>query len=127
MTYYMHVKTWDHDPPIGYQQCRGKMDGLDLLAHIQRRWRSATLDSLWLDMERLSEGVTDNEWQYIDDYLIIAFYKAPPKWISMMRRIAVAAEYVTTATQGDVLMEEEISNEEEDTEEESDSEDSNLD
>ena len=47
--------------------------------------------------------------------MITAFYKAPPKWISMMRRITVVVDYVGVAIQGDVPMEEESSDDEEDT------------
>ena len=63
------------------------------------------------------DGVTDDGWKYLDDDMIIACYKSLSEWISQMRRMAVAAEYIRATTQGDMSMEEEISNEEEDTEE----------
>ena len=66
------------------------------------------------------EGVTNDGWQYLDDNLIDACYRAPPEWIYLMRRITIAAKYVRVVTQGDVLMEE-------DTEEESESEEDDLD
>ena len=44
-----------------------------------------------------------------------------------MRRIAVIAEYVKAATQGDVPMEEESSDEEEDSDEETESEEDDSD
>ena len=77
------------------------------------------MDSLWLDVERLLEGVTNDGWYYLNDNLIVAYYRAPLEWISLMKRIAVVVEYGRAAKWGDVSMEEEISEEEEeDTKEE---------
>ena len=69
-------------------------------------------------MERLLEGVTDDGWQYLDDNLIAACYRAPLEWLSQMRRIVVVVVYVKAVARGFIPMEEESSNEEEDTKEE---------
>ena len=91
------------------------MEGLDSLAHEKRRRHSTTLDSLRLDVDKLLEGVTDDGWKFLDDDLIAACYRDPPEWISLVRRIAIVAEYARATSQGDVSMEEESFDEEEDT------------
>ena len=67
------------------------------------------------------DGVTDDKWQYLDDDVISVWYRTPPG-ISLMRTIAVVAEYVRALEQGDVPMEEESSNEEEESDEDIESE-----
>ena len=93
-------------PLVFYQRHRGRVEGLDPPAHRHKRCQSA-LDSLRLDVERLLEGVTDNGWKHLNNDLIVACYHAPVEWIPLMRRIAVATEYVRAVAQGDVLVEEE--------------------
>ena len=63
-------------------------------------------------MDQLLKEITDNEWKYLDDDMIIICYRSPPKWIYLMRRITIPTEYVRTMMQFDVLMEEEILNKE---------------
>ena len=75
-----------------------------------------------LDVEHLLEGVTDDWWKYLDEDFIITCCKAPPEWISLMRRIEFIAEYVRAATQGYVPMEEEEDSEEEEEETEDETE-----
>ena len=58
-------------------------------------------------MERLLEGFTNDGWNYLDDNLINACYRSPPKCISLMRMIVVDVEYVREVAQGDMHMEEE--------------------
>ena len=55
------------------------------------------MDSLQLDIERLLEELTDDGWKYLEDDLIATCYRGRPEWISHMRRITVAAEYVRVA------------------------------
>ena len=52
------------------------------------------MDKFWQHVERLLEGVTDDGWQHLDDELITTCYHAPCEWIPLMKRIAVAADYV---------------------------------
>ena len=47
-------------PPAGYQQHRDRVDGLYLATHGKRMRQSATMDSLWLDVEQHLEGVTES-------------------------------------------------------------------
>ena len=54
------------------------MEGLDPLAHGKGRRRSATVDILWLDMDKILDGVTGIGWKYLYDDLIAACYKTPP-------------------------------------------------
>ena len=84
-------------PLAGYQRWRGRVEGLDPPTHEHRR-RQSTLASLRRSIENLLEGVTDDGWHYLEDDLIIACYHSPPKWIPLMKRIAVIAEYVRAAT-----------------------------
>ena len=82
-----------------------------------------SLWSLSCDIRSLLEGVTNDVWQHLDDDMIYSCYCMPLEWIPLMKRIAVAIEYVQAATQGDASMEdEEKSNEEEALEEETKSE-----
>ena len=96
------------------------MEGLDPPAHGKRK-----VEDCYVGLTMYIHGVnilvgTNDGWNYLDDDLITAFYRAPLEWISLMRRIAVVAEYVREETQGEVSMEEERSDEEEDTELEED-------
>ena len=103
-------------PPTSFKRRRGRVEGIDPPANgHERGW--STLNSLLLDIECLLEGVTNDGWWYLDDDMIIAYYRAHLEWIFLMRRIVIVVEYVSAVTQGDVQMDKHISNEEEDSDE----------
>ena len=56
--------------------------------------RLSTLTSLHREIENFIDGMTDDGWKHLDDNLIDSCYRAPPKWIPLLKRITVAADYI---------------------------------
>ena len=54
--------------------------------------------------------------------LIATIHIVPPKWTSVMRRMAVACDYLRRAARGDILVEDESSEEDGDTKQHDESE-----
>ena len=82
----------------------GVVVGLELPT---RRKECKVIDDMWGLMESVLEGVMDDGWQNLDQDLIASCYHAPHKWVPLMRRIVVAAEYVWATARGDDATKEE--------------------
>ena len=60
--------------------------------------------------------VSDDGWKHLSNDVIASIHSFPPKWIAVMRRMAMACEHVCQAARGDLPAEDESSEEDDDTE-----------
>ena len=65
-------------------------------------------------LEHLAEKISDVGLQHLDNELISAIHSVPPEWTSLMRRMAMACDYVCRAARGDLPVEDDESYEEDD-------------
>ena len=80
-----------------------------------------------MHLEQITEGICDVGWKYLDNEMISTIHSVPPKWTSLMRRIAMACEYVRREARGDVPVEDDESSKEDDDTEPDDEDESRLD
>ena len=78
-------------------------------------------------MERLAKGIYDVGWKHLDNELIASIHSVPSNWTSVMRRMAMACDYIRWEAQGDILAGDDESYEEDDDVEPDDEDESRID
>ena len=84
-----------------------------------KQWQE--VDEFLSDLEKLTDGISDDGWQHLNNDLITAIHIFPPEWTSVMRWVAVAYDYLRRAMRSDIPTEDESSKEDDDTELDDDS------
>ena len=72
-------------------------------------------------LEQLTDGISDDGWQHLNNDLIAAIHSFPLEWTSVMRNMVMAYDYLHQATRGDLRTKDESSKEDDDTELDDDS------
>ena len=72
------------------------------------------MDAIFLHLERLAEGISDDGWQRLYNELITAIHNVPLEWTFVMRRMVVACDYFHQAARGDLPAEDDESSKEDD-------------
>ena len=102
-------------PSPGYQRRVVAIAPTAVPARNPRR-RRQEVDDFMPYLEWLAYGIFDDSWQHLNNDLIATIHIFPPEWTSMMRRVAMACDYLHRAMRGDLPAEDESFEEDDDTE-----------
>ena len=80
------------------------------------RRRLQEVDGLLSHLERLASGVSNDGWQHLSNDVIASIHSFPLDWTSVMRRMAMACDYIHRAVRGDLPVVDEYFEEDDDTE-----------
>ena len=111
---FVYVDIGPHPPP-GYQRRVVAIAPMVVpVGNPHRRQRE--VDEFLPHLERFIDGISDDGWQHLSNDLIASIHSFPLEWTSVMRRVAMACDYLCRAARGDLPVEDESSEEDDDTE-----------
>ena len=106
---FVYVDIGSHSPPM--YQMRVVTIGPAAVPVGNPHRRRRELDELVPPLEWLAPGVSNDRWQHLRNDVIASIHSFPPEWTTMMRRMAMACDYIHRAARGDLPVEDEYSEE----------------